>query len=108
MYLPPVTLVVFTGPPNITTHPMTQLITVNTTFVLTCEGTGKEPITYHWEISNINGGEWTNIGNSNAKKLAVRNLQQSERYRCIISNNAGGTKSNIATITILSKNAICM
>ena len=93
----------FTGPPTITTHPTSQLTNVSMSVTLDCEGTGRGSITYHWETSNINGGQWMNISNSNTRRLVVRNLEQSQQYRCIVSNEAGSTRSNVATVTVLSK-----
>ena len=95
-----------TGPPSITTHPSSQLITIAMTITLNCEGTGGGSITYHWETSKINGGQWMNISNSNSRTLVVRNLDQSQQYRCVVSNEAGSIRSNIATITVLSKCAL--
>ena len=94
---------VFTGPPTITTHPTSQLITVSMNVTLNCEGTGRGSITYQWETSNINGGQWMNISNSNTKELVIRNLEESQQYRCVVSNEAGSTRSNVAVVTILSK-----
>ena len=92
------------GPPIINnTHPDNQLITDNMAISLVCEGIGKGPITYHWETSNINGGQWMNISNSNSSRLVVRNLQQSRHYRCVVSNVYGSTRSDVATVTVLSK-----
>ena len=93
------------GPPIIITQPTSQLTTVNMNATLTCEGTGTGPITYRWEVKNFIGREWMNISNSNNTKL-VRNLEQSQQYRCIISNEFDTTTSNIATINVLSKCAI--
>ena len=76
------------------------------TITLICEGTGGGSITYHWETSNINGGEWMNISDSNTKALTVRNLEQSQQYRCVVSNEAGSTRSDVAIITVLSKCAL--
>ena len=70
---------------------------------LDCEGIGKGTITYQWETSNINGGQWMNISDSNNKTLVVRNLEQSQQYRCVVSNEAGSTRSDVATVTVLSK-----
>ena len=74
---------------------------------LNCKGTGirtdDKPIKYQWKNSNINEGKWMNIRNSNGKQLVVKNLEQSEQYRCVVYNDVGGTRSNIATITVLSK-----
>ena len=33
----------------------------------------------------------------------MSNLRESQQYRCVVSNEAGGTRSNVATITVLSK-----
>ena len=73
------------------------------TITLICEGAGRGSITYHWETSDINGGEWMNISNSNTKALIVRNLEKSQQYRCVVSNEAGSTRSDVAIITVLSK-----
>ena len=91
--------------PTIITQPTSQLTTVNMRVTLTCVGTGTGPITYRWEVKNINGEEWMNISNSNKTKL-VRNLQQSEQYKCVASNQFNRTESNIATVNVLSKCAI--
>ena len=90
-----------TGPPTITTHPASQLTTVSMNVTLNCEGTGRGSITYQWETNNINGGQWMNT--SNDKTLVVATLEQSQQYRCVVSNEAGSTRSNVATVTVLSK-----
>ena len=94
---------VFTGPPTITTHPASQLTNVSISVTLDCEGTGRGSITYQWETSNNNGGQWMNISNSNSSRLVVGTLEQSQQYRCVVSNEAGSTRSNVATVTVLSK-----
>ena len=35
---------------------------------LDCDASGTELITFWWEHSIINGGQWMNISNSNAKQ----------------------------------------
>ena len=92
-----------TGPPTITIHPTSQLTTVSMSVTLNCEGTGRGSITYQWQTRNINGGQWSDISNSNNRRLVVRNLQESQQYRCVVSNEAGRTRSNVSTITVLSK-----
>ena len=94
------------GPPTITTHPTSQLKIVSMSVTLDCEGTGRGSVTYHWETSNINGGQWMNIGSSNRKEYVVSNLEQSQQYRCVVSNEAGSTRSDVATITVLSEFAV--
>ena len=94
------------SPPVITTHPTSQLTNVSMSVTLDCEGTGRGSITYHWETNNNNGGQWMNISNSNSKRYVVRNVQQSQQYRCVMSNEAGSARSDVATVTVLSKFAI--
>ena len=94
---------VSTGPPTITTHPTSQLTTVSKSVTLNCEGTGRRSIAYQWQTRIISRGQWSDISNSNNRRLVVRNLQESQQYRCVVSNEAGGTSSNVATITVLSK-----
>ena len=94
---------VFTGPPTITTHPTSQLINVSMSVTLDCEGTGRGSITYHWETGNINGRQWMNISYSNSNRTIVRNLERSQQYRCVVSNEAGSTRSHVTTVTVLSK-----
>ena len=83
--------------------PISQLTNISMSVTLKCETTGEGSITYYWETSNINGGQWMNISNSNSKTLTVGTLEQSQQYRCVVSNEAGSTKSNVATVTVLSK-----
>ena len=97
---------VFTGPPTIKIHPTSQLTNVSMSVTLKCRATGRGSITYHWETSNINGGQWMNI-NSSKRNFIVENLRQSQQYRCVVSNEAGSTRSDVATITLLGKVYVC-
>ena len=92
---------VSTGPPTITTHPTSQLTTVSMSVNLNCEGTGRGSITYQWQNRNINRGRWSDI--SNNRRLVVSNLQESQQYSCVVSNEAGAISSNVATVSVLSK-----
>ena len=95
------------GRPIIKAHPTSQLTTVSMSVTLNCEGTGRGSITYLWQNRNINGGQWRNI-RSNNRRLVVSNLQESQQYRCVVSNEAGETTSNVATVTVLSKRLVDM
>ena len=92
-----------TGPPTIITHPISYLLNASMNIPLHCEATGRGSITYQWESSNINGGHWTMINNTNNTTYVVSNLEQSQQCRCVASNEAGMATSQIANITILSK-----
>ena len=92
---------VFTGPPTITTHPTSQLTNVSMSVTLDCEGTGRGSITYHWETNDEEG--WVDISNSNSKEYVVKDIKQSQQYRCVVSNEAGSTRSDVATVDVLSE-----
>ena len=94
---------VFTGPPTITTHPTSPLSSVDMNITLNCEGIGNGSITYHWETSDLNKEQWVVISESNDKTYVVRDFAQSQQYRCVVTNEAGSTRSNVATITMLGK-----
>lgn len=88
------------GPPTIITHPTSQLTSVSKNVTLNCGGTGRGSITYQWEVSD--GGPWVQISNDDGKTLVIRNLEVSQQYRCVVSNQAGSTRSNVANVTVLS------
>ena len=91
----------FTGPPIIITHPTNEVINATSSVTLNCEATGGGSITYLWQYSSIDGGPWTDYVNTNT--LPVRNLQRPEKYRCIVSNEAGRTVSNTAVVILMGK-----
>ena len=70
---------------------------------LNCQGAGGGSITHRWEISDINKEEWREISDSDGEKLVIRNLDNSEKYRCVASNEAGSTISNTAIVTLMGR-----
>ena len=84
------------------TRPKSHVMTVGITVSLYCNVSGFV-VSYGWEMRSTTGGSWSRISNSNNHKYDVRNIQQSKRYRCIASNDAGSVTSKAATIEILSE-----
>jgi len=72
---------------------------------LNCEGTGRGTITYQWQTRNISEAQWRNIGNKII--LIVSNLHRPQQYRCVVTNEAGETTSDVATVTISSMFTKC-
>ena len=70
---------------------------------LSCKGIGGGSVTYQWECSDIIKDQWKKISNSDGGKLVIRNLEKSEKYRCIVSNEVGSTVSNASAVTLLGK-----
>jgi len=91
-----------TGPPVFLTHPTSHIVTVGMTISLYCN-VSAFIVSYAWEWRSINGGSWSRISNSQSYKYDVRNIQQSQQYRCVAGNDAGALISNVATIEVLSK-----
>ena len=80
------------------------MISANGNVTLKCEGIGREPIVYEWENKYIEQSKWKNVSNGDdPTNLAIMNIQRSQQYRCIVSNDAGMEISNVATITIMGK-----
>ena len=73
---------------------------------LNCQGTGGGLITHRWEISDISKEEWREISDSDGEKLVIRNLDNSEKYRCVASNEAGSTISNTAIVTLIGRSLL--
>ena len=72
------------------------------TVSLYCNVSGIKVI-FVWE-RRTKGIEWSRIRNSQVDKYDVRNIQQSQQYRCIAGNGVGpAIISNVATIQVLSK-----
>ena len=92
----------YAGPPTITIQPVSQLSTIGMTVNLSCEGTGGGILTYHWE-ERKQGNKWETISGNNNTRLTIRNIQNSTRFRCTVSNEAGDTRSHPASVTILGK-----
>ena len=98
-------MLMYTGPPTITTQPASQLSTVGMSVTLNCKATGRGTVVYFWE-ERVQGSGWGVINNSNNSTLTIRNVQKSNQFRCTVFNEAGSTKSNPANVTILGKRYI--
>ena len=93
----------FTGIPVIITHPSDEVTNATVSVTLNCEAAGGGSIMYEWETSDIAKDQWTIIGDSDGRTLVIRNLEKSEKYRCVASNDAGSVISNSSTVAFLGK-----
>ena len=92
--------IVLTGPPIIMTQPSNQVIAMSMGVTLNCQGAGGGSIAYRWINRRVFGRQWMNI---DTETLIVKTLEHPRQYRCVVSNEAGSTRSNVATVTILSE-----
>ena len=92
-----------TGPPVIVIHPTDDVINATTSTTLHCEATGSGMLIYWWENDHEDERRWREIQGSNCENFIVRNLPYSEKYRCIVTNEAGRTVSNTVTVYLMGK-----
>ena len=71
---------------------------------LYCNVSSVVSVSFVWE-RRTDGSLWERIDNSQSYNYTVRNIQQSQQYRCVAGNDAGALVSNAATIDleVLSK-----
>ncbi|MBR2831466.1 MAG: immunoglobulin domain-containing protein [Oscillospiraceae bacterium] len=91
--------------PVITSQPVSQSVNAGETVTFTVAASGAE--SYQWQYSKNGGATWTNSASVNGRKAAFSFKASAEMngrmYRCIVTNGAGDTTSNAATLTVLSK-----
>ena len=92
----------YLGPPIFLTHPTSHIVTVGMTVTLYCNVSSAIRVSFIW-LRRTDGSPWDRIDPSQNYKYIVRNIQQTEQYRCLAGNNAGALYSNAATIEVLSK-----
>ena len=97
-----VLLYIYTGPPVILTNPTSHIVTVGMNVTLYCNVSSAVSVSFVWE-RRTDSSPWERIDNSQSYKYTVRNIQQTQQYRCVAGNYAGALVSNAATIEVLSK-----
>jgi hypothetical protein len=84
-------------PAEITTQPLSQVVTQgqNTLFSVVATGTG--PLSYQW---SING---TGVAGATASTLALTNVQTADAgsYSLVVTNSWGAATSSVAALTVL-------
>lgn len=99
--------VFYTDPPLITTSPRNGIIkkTRGRMTTLYCKASSYDgQVLYHWEKKSVLETKWTVITpkHKNATEYTITTAI-SQQYRCVATNDAGSTNSEIANITLLSK-----
>ena len=90
--------------PNITTQPASQTIVSGQTAMLTVTATGATPLSYQW-YQGMAGDTSIQVG-ANSASFTTPALTATTNYWVKVSNTAGSTNSNTATITVLSPPSI--
>lgn len=84
------------APPSITAHPQDQTVNPGASAIFNVAATGSGSLTYQWQYNG------TNIGGATATSYTVTDAQQSKAgfYRALVSNSAGTTPSDTASLTV--------
>ena len=91
----------FTGAPTINNPLIDQVIEVDEVVTLNCKASGDGTITYQWQ--QFSNGSWMDIADSNNPEYTTDMLTQSSQFRCVVTNEAEMTTSNV-TILVLGEN----
>ncbi len=92
------TLGTSSGAPVITTHPASQTVAVGGNVTFSIVATGTAPLSYQWQKAT------TPIASATNASLTLSNVQAVDAadYRVYVSNTAGNTTSQPATLTVLT------
>jgi hypothetical protein len=90
--------------PVITQQPQNQTVVLGATaaFSVTASGSG---LTYQWQIEAAGGAGFTNVGGATGSSYTTGVTQLTDsgtQYRCVVTDSAGSTLSNAATLTVVA------
>ncbi len=82
--------------PGITSSPKNQTVRLGQTATFTVTAAGSSPLLYQWRKDGVD------IVGATSNTLTINNAQVSDAgsYTCYVSNEAGNTTSNAATLTV--------
>jgi len=98
------------APPVINSHPQNQILCENGSATFSVSASGVGALSFQWQVNC--SGTWTNVANGGTSPLysgatdSILNIsnipfsQNSCQYQCIVTNVAGSTISNPATLTV--------
>ncbi len=83
--------------PSITTQPASLTVNAGQTATFTVAATGSAPLSYQWQS---NGSSISGATSSSYTKPVTTALDSGTRFTVVVSNIAGSTTSNAATLTV--------
>ena len=95
--------------PTITTQPKSVTVSAGQTVTMSVKASGTG-LKYQWQYQVPGTTTWKNNSstgyNTNTMKFTANAAFNGRKYRCIITNSAGGVTSSAATLTVISKPTI--
>lgn len=112
-FLPPIVSAldadIATAIPTVTTQPasLTAYEYLTATFTVVATGGG---LSYQWQKSDNAGADWSNVTGATSStyntSTLTRAADNSDQYRCVVTNILGTVNSNAATLTVWSPAAL--
>jgi glucose/arabinose dehydrogenase len=87
------------GLPQITQHPANRTVAAGATATFTVTASGTAPLSYQWQK---NGVDIPTATTASYTTLPTVLADTGSTYRCRVTNSAGSTTSNAATLTVLN------
>lgn len=100
---------VATETPAVTSHPssLTAYEYLTASFTVVATGGG---LSYQWQKSDNAGVDWSNVSGATSSSYTTgaltRSADNSDQYRCVVTNSLGTVNSNAATLTVWSPAAL--
>src|SRR5204862_432468 len=86
-----------TAAPTITTQPANQTVTAGQTASFTVTASGTAPLSYQWQK---NGANIAGAASASYTTPAATTADSGSTFRVVVTNTAGSTTSNAATLTV--------
>ena len=90
-------------PPNVTAQPQDAEVGEGTDAIFTVTASGSTPLVCQWQVDKKDDAGWVDIEGARSAGITVHSVTKDQdgwQYRCLISNAAGETESNAATLTV--------
>ena len=97
------TVTAATTQPQVTTQPSSQSVVAGGTATFTAAASGTPTPTVQWQVSTDGGASYANIAGATSATLTLTGVttgQNTNRYRAVFTNSAGGATTNAATLTV--------
>lgn len=93
--------------PTITAQPSNASVTEGGTATFTVAATGTAPLAYQWQRNPTGSTSWANIAGATAASYTTPastvsggSANNTDTYRCVVTNTGGSATSNVATLTV--------
>lgn len=88
--------------PQITLHPVSQVVTAGLTAKFTAAATGTPTPTVQWQVSTDSGSTWSDLSGATETTLSFTAAltDSGNQYRAAFNNTTGGANTYAATLTV--------